>query len=76
VIVELMRYGMPPQDACVKVIKRIIDSQKDFRDFQVGFIAMNKRGDIGACSIQKGFTYSLHKDGENKLINSKYFVGE
>lgn len=69
-IVELMRQGASPQEACVEAINRIVAKNKNVKDFQVGFIAVNKAGEVGAFAIHPGFTYSLYKDGENKLFNS------
>ena len=73
-IVELMRGGKTPQQACKEAIKRIADKQKDYKKFQVGYIAVNKSGEIGAFSINKGFDYALYQDGENELIKSEYFL--
>lgn len=69
-IVELMRMGMTPQRACEEAIKRITMREKNFKDSQVGFIALNKAGDIGAFSILGGFQYALAKDGKNELYDS------
>jgi hypothetical protein len=42
----------------------------NYRDFQVGYLAVNKAGEIGAFAIHPGFTYSLHKLGQNKVYKS------
>ena len=73
-IVELMRNGKTPQQACKEAIKRIADKQKDYKKFQVGYIAINKSGEIGTFSINKGFDYALYQDGKNELIESGYFL--
>lgn len=73
-IVELMRNGKTPQEACQEAIGRIIKKQKDYKDFQVGFIAINRNNEIGAFSLKKGFQYALYVDGENKLIDSEYYL--
>jgi N4-(beta-N-acetylglucosaminyl)-L-asparaginase len=69
-VVELMRNGASPQAACEEAVKRIEKRHKNVRDFQVGFIAINKAGQIGAYAVQPGFTYALMKAGENKLFKS------
>ena len=69
-IVELIRQGASPQQACQTAIQRIIKNRKKL-DFQVGFLAINKQGEIGSYSIQKGFTYALYRNGETKEFNSK-----
>lgn len=72
-IVELMRQGKSPQEACEKAIERIMHKQKDRRDFQVGYIAVNKKGEVGSFSIHEGFNYQIYKDGENKNLTSGYY---
>ncbi len=73
-IVELMRQGKSPQEACDEAISRIVEKQKGFKDFQIGYIAVNKKGEFGACSIHKGFNYALFRDNNNSLIDSKAYV--
>ncbi|UTW63403.1 N(4)-(beta-N-acetylglucosaminyl)-L-asparaginase [bacterium SCSIO 12741] len=63
-IVELMRQGKSPQEACEEAIQRIIKKQPDHKDFQVGFLALNKQGQYGAYSIQDGFAYNVFYDEE------------
>ncbi|MDF1867791.1 MAG: N(4)-(beta-N-acetylglucosaminyl)-L-asparaginase [Saprospiraceae bacterium] len=72
-IVELMRNGMTPQEACDEAINRIIKKQ-GYKDFQIGYLAINKNGEVGASSIHKGFNYALHTRDENRLIDSKYLA--
>jgi len=71
-IVELMRNGSSPQEACRIAIERIKKSNKDLKDLQVGFIAMNKKGEIGSYSLYSGFNYAYQDAKESKLIDSKY----
>ena len=59
-IVELMRQGKSPQEACEEGVKRIIEKNKGKLDFQIGFIAINKMGQVGAYCIQPGFTYRTY----------------
>src|SRR5690606_37809062 len=54
-IVELMRQGKTPQQACEEAIGRIIKKNPDFKDFQVGYIAVNKKGETGYYAIHDGF---------------------
>lgn len=73
-IVELMRQGKSPQQACEEAIQRIMKKQPDRKDFQVGYIAVNKRGEIGAYSIHQGFSYTIYQNGENKNVSpGSYF---
>ncbi len=65
-VVELMRQGKSPQDACETAVKRIVSSNSQENKFQVAYIAMNKNGDVGSYSIEPGFTYMDYYKGENK----------
>ncbi|MCP4977646.1 MAG: N(4)-(beta-N-acetylglucosaminyl)-L-asparaginase [Maribacter sp.] len=75
-IVELMRQGKSPQEACEEGVKRIIAKNKDNTDFQIGFIAINKKGETGSYCIQPGFTFRQYsKEGHvnnpsDSFINS------
>ena len=70
-VVELMRQGLSPQEACEKAIKRIVLNNSQENKFQVAYIAMNKKGEVGSYSIEPGFTYMDYVNGENKEIFSK-----
>ncbi len=67
-VVELMRNCHSPQEAVEMAVKRVAEKNPNYKDFQVGFLAVNKAGEVGAFAIQKGFTYALYKNGENKLF--------
>lgn len=64
-IVELMRQGKSPQEACEEAIKRIIKKSPNFENFQVGYIAVNKKGETGAYSIHEGFYTTTYQNNEN-----------
>ena len=70
-VVELMRQGLSPQEACEKAIKRIVLNNSQENKFQVAYIAMNKKGEVGSYSIEPGFTYMDYVNGENKEVFSK-----
>jgi N4-(beta-N-acetylglucosaminyl)-L-asparaginase len=72
--VELMRQGATPQEACEEVIKRICARNQNYRDFQVGVLAINKKGEHGAYSIQKGFNYALYQGDKNQVFEAEYFM--
>ncbi len=72
-IVELMRNGRTPQEAVEEAIHRIV-KKYDYKNMQVGYLAINKQGDHGAYSINKGFTYALHQNGENNKIDSDSYI--
>ena len=70
-VVELMRQGLSPQEACEKAVKRIVSNNSQENKFQVAYIAMNKKGEVGSYCIEPGFTYMDYVNGENKEIFSK-----
>lgn len=58
-IVEAMRYGKSPLEACKIGVERMYKIRKDkIADMQIGFLAVNKAGDIGAYSLRPGFSYT------------------
>ncbi|MCZ2099923.1 MAG: N(4)-(beta-N-acetylglucosaminyl)-L-asparaginase [Chitinophagales bacterium] len=64
-VVEMMRLGKSPEEACKIAIERIIKiNPEKAKTFQVGFLALNKRGEYGAYAIQPGFSYAV-KDGDD-----------
>ncbi|MEP3373133.1 MAG: N(4)-(beta-N-acetylglucosaminyl)-L-asparaginase [Maribacter dokdonensis] len=72
-IVELMRQGKSPQEACEEGVKRIIAKNKDKQDFQIGFIAINKNGETGGYCIHPGFTYRTYtKEGHVNNPSDSY----
>ena len=75
-VIELMRQGLSPEQACKKVIERIVRIKKEkAKDIQVGFLALNKNGQAGAYSLHKGFSYALRDSKREILIKAKsYFV--
>lgn len=72
-VVEFMRQGDSPEAACRKAVDRIVKrDMKKARTLQVGFLALNKKGQYGAYAVQKGFVFSVKSNGEEKIIPSKY----
>ncbi|MDY8134520.1 N(4)-(beta-N-acetylglucosaminyl)-L-asparaginase [Aquimarina sp. 2201CG5-10] len=76
-IVELMRQGKSPQEACEEAIHRIVNKpNSNYKNFQVGYIAVNKKGETGAYSIHQWFSVTKYQNGENKNIQSDFFIKE
>jgi N4-(beta-N-acetylglucosaminyl)-L-asparaginase len=68
-VVELMRQGYPPEEACKEAVMRIIRKKPNTaKEIQVGFLALNKKGQYGAYAIQKGFSYAVCDDNDQKLL--------
>lgn len=73
-VVELMRQGLSPADACQKAIERLAAKNPNYKEVQVGFLAINKKGEHGAYALQKGFTYALGDLDGNKMYDAPYYV--
>ena len=71
-VVELMRQGRTPQQACEEAALRIVKKQ-DYKDIQVGFLAVNKQGEHGAFSIQSGFNFTLSRDKKTQVTDAKSY---
>jgi N4-(beta-N-acetylglucosaminyl)-L-asparaginase len=72
-IVELMRQGKTPQEACEEAVKRVINKSPNFEDFQVGYIAVNKKGETGAYSIHEGFMTTTYQGGRNEAVHPDFY---
>ena len=70
--VEFMRQGHSPEEACRLATERVIEKNPDFESIQVGFLALNKKGEYGAYCIQSGFNFAAYDPTNgNQLIDAK-----
>ncbi|HEY8783692.1 MAG TPA: N(4)-(beta-N-acetylglucosaminyl)-L-asparaginase [Mucilaginibacter sp.] len=68
-VVELMRHGYSPEEACKEAVKRIIKKKpQTAKNIQVGFLAINKKGEYGAYAIQPGFSFAVCNAGRQDLL--------
>jgi N4-(beta-N-acetylglucosaminyl)-L-asparaginase len=71
-VVEQMRQGKTPTEACKIIVERINRIKKEkAKDIQICFIAVNKNGDFGSYSLHKGFNFAVHTNEGNKLYEAK-----
>ncbi|MEM8485033.1 MAG: N(4)-(beta-N-acetylglucosaminyl)-L-asparaginase [Bacteroidota bacterium] len=71
-VVEFMRQGNSPEEACRLAVERVISKNPDYRDIQVGFLALNKNGEYGSYCIQPGFDYAVYDNNDgNRLIDAQ-----
>jgi N4-(beta-N-acetylglucosaminyl)-L-asparaginase len=75
-VVENMRQGKSPTEACRLAVLRIIDiNPQKAKDFQVGFLAINLHGEHGAFAIHEGFTYAItNSKGIKEVIKAKFVI--
>jgi N4-(beta-N-acetylglucosaminyl)-L-asparaginase len=68
-VVELMRQGRTPADACREAISRVVRKRPEAsKQLQVCFLALNKHGDFGAFALHKGFVYAVCDAGKQDAL--------
>lgn len=72
IVVELMRNGMSPNEACKAAVNRVIKKHRDLTNLQVGFLALNKQGEHGGYSVYNGFNYAIHTQNQNEMVTAKF----
>jgi N4-(beta-N-acetylglucosaminyl)-L-asparaginase len=71
-IVEKMRQGILPEVACKMAVERIMKlNPQKARGIQIGFLALNKKGQFGAYALQKGFSFAVRNRNEDVVLQSK-----
>ncbi|MDX1493077.1 MAG: N(4)-(beta-N-acetylglucosaminyl)-L-asparaginase [Longimicrobiales bacterium] len=79
-VVEYMRQGMHPKDACLEALRRIVHVTVEDRllrddgrpSFNVNYYAVNKNGDYGGAAIYSGARFAVSVDGNSRLEDSAY----
>lgn len=71
-VVELMRHGRTPQEACKEAVDRLIRKHKDITGLQCGFLAIDRFGNVGAYSVYNGFNYAYRDTSKEELIDSVF----
>jgi len=67
-IVEFMRQGMLPHEACSQVIRRITQSEPKGAKLSINFVALDKRGRYGAAGTDEGFQYSVTTPVSSRVL--------
>ena len=71
-VVELMRQGLSPTQACKIAVERIISKHEDLTNLQCGFIALDKYGNHGGYSVYNGFNYALKTNDQDEMIDADF----
>ncbi len=79
-IVEYMKRGESPTDACLLACKRIVQHTKEKRlldldgkpKFDVKFYAINKKREYGGASIWSNGKYAVNDGNQSKLLALPY----
>lgn len=69
-VVELMRQGLHPTEACIETIRRIMKKHPAGTDLKIDFVAINKNGEYGAAGTGGGFQFSITSKSFSKVIQS------
>ena len=67
-VVELMRQGHDPTEACRIATERVVAKNPDWKEIQVGFIALRKDGTTGGYCIHPDFDYAVHDGSGNRMV--------
>ncbi|MBI1806868.1 MAG: isoaspartyl peptidase/L-asparaginase [Ignavibacteria bacterium] len=79
-IVEWMRQGKSPEEACLLACKRVNERCREKRlqdeegrfKFDIKFYAINKRGEHGSASIWSGGQYLIHDGTQVQTLDCSY----
>ncbi len=74
-VVEYMRHGKSPQEACEAVVQHLIARVPSARPYQMAYIAIDKYGNWGAAAARSGFLSAVTSNAENQLYKSQFFIG-
>ncbi len=70
-VVELMRQGRTPMEACREAIARVVRKRPEAsRSLQVCFLAMNRQGEVGAFALHPGFVYAVCDAGRQDALHA------
>ena len=71
-VVEMMRAGHTPEEACRIAVERVSKSPKNVKEMQIGFLALNKHGEFGGFALQKGFNFAVYSNEiKNEMRDAK-----
>ena len=69
-VVELMRQGMHPADACLAALRRIARQDPKGAGISVSFIAIDKAGRYGSATAGQVFDYAVTTTSASRLVSS------
>ena len=73
-VVELMRSGLSPKEACEEAVVRVTQKIPDYQNHQVGYLALNTAGNYGAFSIKPGFDFAVKNRGTSELKEAESWL--
>lgn len=73
-VVELMRQGNSPEDACKLAVERILSKHEHTEELQCCFLAMDKYGNVGGYAVYNGFNFAYTDANDHRMIDTKSFM--
>jgi isoaspartyl peptidase/L-asparaginase-like protein (Ntn-hydrolase superfamily) len=77
-LVEAMRAGKHPQEACEQAVRRVNAAalRRGVHPARVAFLALDPKGRVGAaCTSQTKFEYAVSRPGKTELLAAKEIGG-
>lgn len=80
-VVEFMRGGNSPEEACLKTLERVAQKAKLWPEhltddskprFDLNFYAVNKKGEYAGASMWNGKKFAVHDGSKNQLKESAF----
>jgi N4-(beta-N-acetylglucosaminyl)-L-asparaginase len=72
-IVEFMRQGLHPVEACQRTIDRIVRAEPPGRELAINFVALDKKGRFGAAGTDTKFFYSVTTPSASEVLPNPSF---
>jgi N4-(beta-N-acetylglucosaminyl)-L-asparaginase len=69
-ILEYMRQGLHPQEACRETIRRIARKDPKGFDLSINFVALDKKGRYGAAGTDQNFQYSVTTETSSEVLKN------
>ena len=68
-VVEYMRQGLHPEEACVETIRRIVAlDPRPVEELHLNFVALDRQGRFGAAGTNEGFQYAVTYPGYSEVL--------
>ncbi len=67
-VVEYMRQGLDPTEACRQTIRRIAQQDPKGFNLSINFVALDKSGRFGAAGTDNGFQYAVSDQKNSRVL--------
>jgi isoaspartyl peptidase/L-asparaginase-like protein (Ntn-hydrolase superfamily) len=73
-VVERMRQGLPPREACLATVEWIVRQEGGPRGLDVNFVALDRYGRAGGAGSSGGFAYAFSTPAGSQVIEAAVTV--